>query len=263
MTQGGLIRKRGRAGGAGPSGGFWARVVRADCPLRSAPSPQATLPAKDRPDRCRLQPYASRHQTPRLRGMRGAGCGMWWYQLDRDQLGAAEQLGVVRHSRCREPDPAAGRRRKRLVRDPQGHPRGLAGRIDEGRLRLAAQDRAGVLTAPDIRGCTPTAGRTASCWERSPTTTRAVGLQVADSWSAQTARQIAHARLLHPPTSVVGDRISAWQGQTHEGRALVPVWVVMWAHGNAIGGVFLFGNKASAAQAFRIAAAQDARLTAA
>lgn len=91
----------------------------------------------------------------------------------------------------------------------------------------------------------------------------AVALQVADSWSAQTATQIAHARLLHPPTSVVGDRISAWQGQTHEGRALVPVWVVMWSHGNAIGGVFLFGNKASAAQAYRIAAAQDARLTAA
>jgi hypothetical protein len=53
---------------------------------------------------------------------------------------------------------------------------------------------------------------------------------------------------LHPPTSVVGDRISAWQGQTHEGRTTVPVWVVMWSHGNAIGASYLFGNKASAAR---------------
>ncbi len=89
----------------------------------------------------------------------------------------------------------------------------------------------------------------------------AVALQVADGWSAQTATQISHARLLHPPTSIVADRVSAWQGETHEGRAMVPVYVVMWSHGNAIGGVFLFGNKASAAQAYHIAAAQDARLT--
>lgn len=90
----------------------------------------------------------------------------------------------------------------------------------------------------------------------------AAALQVADSWSAQTATQITHARLLHP-AGVVGDRVSAWQGETHEGRAMVPVYVVMWSHGNAVGGVFLFGNKASAAQAYHIAAAQDARLTAA
>ena len=91
----------------------------------------------------------------------------------------------------------------------------------------------------------------------------AVALQVADSWSAQTATQIAHARLLHPPATVVGDHVSAWQGQIKQGRAMVPVYVVMWSHGNAIGGVFLFGNRASAAQGYHIAAAQDARLTAA
>jgi hypothetical protein len=91
----------------------------------------------------------------------------------------------------------------------------------------------------------------------------AVALQVADSWSARNAAQIAHARLLHPPTSVVGDQASAWQGQTKQGRAMVPVYMVMWSHGNTIGGVFLFGNRASASQAYRIAAAQDARLSAA
>ena len=91
----------------------------------------------------------------------------------------------------------------------------------------------------------------------------AAALQVADGWSTQTATQITHARLLHTPTSIVGDRVSAWQGATREGRAMVPVYVVMWSHGNAIGGVFLFGNKASVGQAYRIAAAQDARLTAA
>ncbi len=91
----------------------------------------------------------------------------------------------------------------------------------------------------------------------------AAALQVADSWSARNAAQIAHARLLHPPPNVVGDQVSAWQGQTHQGRAMVPVYMVMWSHGNAIGGVFLFGYQASAAQAYHIAAAQDARLTAA
>ena len=91
----------------------------------------------------------------------------------------------------------------------------------------------------------------------------AVALQVADSWSARNAEQIAHASLLHPPTSVVGGRVSAWRGETHQGRAMVPVYMVMWSHGNTIGGVFLFGDKASAGQAYRIAAAQDARLTAA
>ncbi len=91
----------------------------------------------------------------------------------------------------------------------------------------------------------------------------AVALQVADSWSAQNAAHIAHARLLHPPASVVGGRVSAWQGETPQGRAMVPVYAVMWSHGNTVGGVFLFGHKASASQAYRIAAAQDARLTAA
>ena len=91
----------------------------------------------------------------------------------------------------------------------------------------------------------------------------AVALQVADSWSARNAAHITHATLLHPPGSVVGGRVSAWRGETHQGRAMVPVYMVMWSHGNAIGGVFLFGHKASAAQAYRIAAAQDARLTAA
>ncbi len=35
----------------------------------------------------------------------------------------------------------------------------------------------------------------------------AVALQVADSWSARNAELIAHASLLHPPTSVVGGRV--------------------------------------------------------
>jgi hypothetical protein len=91
----------------------------------------------------------------------------------------------------------------------------------------------------------------------------AVALQVADSWSAQNAAQITHAKLLHPPASVVEGRVSAWQGETKQGNAMVPVYVVMWSHGNAIGGVFLFGDKVSAAQAYRLASAQDARLAAA
>jgi hypothetical protein len=91
----------------------------------------------------------------------------------------------------------------------------------------------------------------------------AVALQVADSWSARNAAQIAHARLLHPPAGVVGGRVSAWQGETPQGRAKVPVYMVMWSHGNTIGGVFLFGHRASAGQAYRIASAQDARLSAA
>jgi hypothetical protein len=44
---------------------------------------------------------------------------------------------------------------------------------------------------------------------------------------------------------------------------MVPVYTVMWSHGDTIGGVFLFGHKASVSQAYRIAAAQDARLAAA
>jgi hypothetical protein len=91
----------------------------------------------------------------------------------------------------------------------------------------------------------------------------AVALQVADSWSAQSAAQIVHATLMHPPSSVVGGRVSAWRGEIRQRRAMVPVYTIMWSHGNAIGGVFLFGHKASAGQAYRIAAAQDARLTAA
>lgn len=91
----------------------------------------------------------------------------------------------------------------------------------------------------------------------------AVALQVADSWSAQNAAQITHAKLLRPPASVVDGRVSAWQGETKQGNGMVPVYVVMWSHGNAIGGVFLFGDKTSAAQAYRLASGQDARLAAA
>jgi hypothetical protein len=66
-----------------------------------------------------------------------------------------------------------------------------------------------------------------------------------------------------PPASVVGGRVSAWQSETAQGRAMVPVYMAMWSHGNTIGGAVLFGHKASAGQAYRIAAAQHARLTAA
>jgi hypothetical protein len=44
---------------------------------------------------------------------------------------------------------------------------------------------------------------------------------------------------------------------------MVTVYMVLWSHGNTVGGVFLFGHKASAGHAYRIAAAREARLTAA
>lgn len=90
-----------------------------------------------------------------------------------------------------------------------------------------------------------------------------VALQVADAWSTHSAKDLKNAELLHPPSDAPGDHISGWKGEAPQNGKMVPMCFVLWSHGNAVGGIFLFGKNASEQRLYRLAATEDHKLTSA
>jgi hypothetical protein len=90
---------------------------------------------------------------------------------------------------------------------------------------------------------------------------QAVASQVVDAWTTHSAKGLQHAQLLHPPAGAPGDRISGFEGMAPQNGKLVPMCFVMWSHGNAIGGIFLFGKDAKVPRLYQLATAEDARIT--
>jgi hypothetical protein len=132
---------------------------------------------------------------------------MWWHQLDGDHVDATEPFGVVRHRGCREPDPAAGRHREWLVRDREGtHTVSLAESMKGDSASLRKIEPASYRSG--YQGLYADGKKDGVLIGAFTYNNPAVALQLADSWSARNAAQIAHARLLHPQpaSSAVGFR---------------------------------------------------------